>query len=120
MKFFILPFLFLTLISHAQTKVGGCGTYEYKGRVIIKEKKMNLFINEGTNSELKFYLGLEQEAQLAPYLNKQVEGNLRITKVMDGTLATGFKILNARRAGSDPLHPQHHSYLKIIESQKCE
>lgn len=120
MKFLTLPLLLISLNSFAASGFEGCGTYAFKGKVTIKEEKMNLFIHEGTKSELKFHLKLQQEGQLAPYLNKQVEGKIQITKLMDGTLATEFRIIDAKRAGINPLHPDQHSFLKKIDSKKCE
>lgn len=112
--------LLLPVYSYAQLDFDGCGIYEYKGIVKIREKKMNLFVNEGTKSELMFFLTLKQEAQLAPYLDKQVEGKIQIIKMMDGTRADQFRILDSKRAGIDPLNPLKNSFLKKIENQKCE
>jgi hypothetical protein len=121
MKILISSFLLiLSLNTLAVSVFEGCGIYAYKGKVTIKNQKMNLFINEGTKSEMTFYLSVKQEAELAPYLNRQVEGKIQITQLMDGTLSNSFNILDAKRSTIDPLHPLLHSFLNKLEDKKCE
>lgn len=117
-------FLALSLIFTFPTLVladfDGCGIYNYKGTVKIKNNKMNLFIHEGTKSEMTFVLSVKQEGQLAPYLNRQVSGKVFIQKPMDGTKAAHFTIIDSERSGANPLVPKEHSFLKKTETKPCE
>lgn len=121
LRLVLFPFLaWLHLIVSTHAFDFGCGSYEFKGTVKIKDNKMNLFINEGTQSEIVFHLKTSDELNLAPYLNHLVVGKVNLLKRMDGNLATQFKIISHERGTANPLAPLDHSYFKNLTTTKCE
>lgn len=119
-KILLLATLSLCLNPSLFAEEKNCGTFSYQGIVKIVDKKMNLIINEKTLSEYIFVLSTKQEAELAPYLNKPVKGEIEILKVDSPYLIKEFKILSSDRGTINPLVPTENSYLKPKTQKVCE
>lgn len=119
-KILLLASLSFTLNPSLYAEEKNCGTFSYQGIVKIVDKKMNLIINEKTLSEYTFVLTTKQEAELAPYLNKPVQGEVEILKVDSPYVIKDFKIISSDRGTINPLVPTENSYLKPKTQKVCE
>lgn len=114
----LAPLLFI-MSAKIKAEEKNCGVFSYQGTVKIVDKKMNLIINEKTLSEYTFVLTVQQEAELAPYLNKPVKGELEIFKIDSPYRIQNFKIISSDRGIINPLVPTEHTYLKPVTQKVC-
>jgi len=97
----------------------GCGLYEVKGVVRFIKNIATMVVNEGTKSEIKISVPIENEPKLSPYIDTPFIAEVEIKSKMNGSLGTGTVVKIDTRL-PHPLNPKDTgmSFLKKSECAK--
>ncbi len=96
-----------------------CGIYEFKGIPRLISQDMQLIVNEKTLSESVLEASLSEQAKLAPYLDKMVQGELTISKMTGPRRGIASELIKLDVGVPTPLHHETHSYLRLKREHKC-
>jgi hypothetical protein len=119
MNIMTLLILFLSLNSFSSTGLDACGKYSFKGSPKIEDKNIVIVINEGTLSEFRLVVPLGEQYKITPYLKLMVEGELKISKLLNIWRGEVVNLNEVKLSVPDPLHPRNHSYLNLKKKSEC-
>jgi hypothetical protein len=106
--------LFLSTLAYAQ-----CGTYEFKGTPRIVEDQMQVVLNEKSLSQFILYPAMSDQMKLAPYVDLMVQGELRISKMIEPREGDAVDFMKLDYAIPDPLNPVQNSFLRLKKEETC-
>lgn len=123
MRFILVPLLvFCLFISFSQaqdwTKITSCGEYKVRGVARLIKKSLLIIVNEKTQSEVTIKVPINNEANLAPYLDKPLEATVIFAKNANGPEVSG-KIKDVKSRLPDPLNPMDTG-INLISKSACE
>ena len=119
--------LFLLFTANAQDNLKpyegfqGCGEYLAAGTVHSSVKTgYTLVVNEKTRSEYNFKIPIIEEPKFAPYVDKPLKAQIKVTKQIDGTKGEIEKVLNVDHRVPNPLHPAFDTGFRLIKKLECK
>ncbi len=95
----------------------GCGLYEVKGVVRFVKNIPTMIINEGTKSEIKLSVPIENEPKLSPYIDTPFIADVELKSKMNGSLGTGTVVKIETRL-PHPLNPKDTG-MKFLKKSEC-
>lgn len=107
-----------TLLAKDWTGLSACGNYKVKG--IVRSSKEGLFIvvNEKSQSEITISVPAQNEATLAPYVDKDIEASVSVSKKLSAAKALGtVSEINSRVP--NPINPVDTG-IQLISKGKCK
>lgn len=106
--------LIFTALAHAS-----CGVYEFKGTPRIVGDQLLLVIAENSRSERIFTTDATEQAKLAPFLDREVQGEFQLTGVQSPKEASASEFVALEDSEHDPLNPHYQTYLRLKEVRPC-
>lgn len=106
--------LILSAVAHAS-----CGVYEFKGTPRIVGEELLLVVAESSRSERVFTTDASEQAKLAPFLDREVQGEFELTAVRSPKAATAAAFMALDDGAYDPLNPHTQTYLRLKEARPC-
>lgn len=67
------------------TKFNECGLYRSRGIIRSDKRGLHIVVNEKTQSEITITVPIQNEAMLAPYLDKPVTSIVQLEKLKHGS-----------------------------------
>ncbi|MFP5459353.1 MAG: hypothetical protein ACLGG7_11520 [Bacteriovoracia bacterium] len=96
-----------------------CGVYEFKGTPRIVGGQLLLLIAESARSEKVFTTDASEQAKLAPFLDREVQGEFQLLAVQGPKEAIASEFVSLEDSAHDPLNPHHQTYLRLKEARPC-
>ncbi|MGE0207340.1 MAG: hypothetical protein AB7R69_05835 [Candidatus Babeliales bacterium] len=113
-------FLFLSLfLIPFKTFSKDCFLFEIKGTFHFEKHEAILYVQEGTRSEQKFKLKIEDIYKAAPYKNSTSKGHYFLEKTPQYGDNNILSVLKIERDFPDPLRSKNHSYVKELGKKEC-
>jgi hypothetical protein len=112
--FFILPPTF----ADNWTGVSTCGIYLAKGIVRSTHDGLGIIVNEKTQSEIVIHVPIQNEAFLAPYLDRAMTASVAISRLSPNLKIEAIVKAIASRI-PNPLNPMD-SGIKLIGKTECK
>jgi hypothetical protein len=112
--------LTLSLPSLAEdwTGISDCGNYQVSGVVRSKKDGPVIVINEKTQSEITITLPIQNEAKVAPYINKAIAATISFERKPSRTEVVGIiKSIEVRIP--NPLDPKDTG-IKFLSKVECK
>lgn len=106
--------IFLSSLAFAQ-----CGTFEFKGTPRIVDDKMQVVMNEKSLSQFVLYPAMSEQIKLAPFVDLIVQGELRISKLIEPREAEAAEFIKLDYALPNPLNPVQDSFLRLKKEEAC-
>lgn len=119
----LTSFLLLSLINSLYAAdwsgIADCGTYQVRGVVRAPEKSgLHIVVNEKSQSEILVSVSIQDEAALAPYVDKAMEATMAFDKKSPGAKVKGsVKTINSRIP--NPINPMDTG-IKLISKAVCK
>lgn len=100
------------------TGISNCGTYQVKGVGRLSDKGLMIVVNEKSQSEVTIIVPIENEAFLAPYVDKAMEASVLFTAKPKGSKAEGI-IKEIKSRIPNPINPKDTG-IKFISKAACK
>lgn len=115
----ILVSLFFSLAAHAADWTGfkGCGLYEVRGVIKFEKNVPTMVVNEGTKSEIKISVPIENEPRLSAYIDRPFIAEVEMKTKMNGSLGTGT-VMKIDSRLPHPLNPMDTG-MKFLKKSEC-
>jgi len=114
--FFSLIFTFSASAAD-WTGFQGCGLYEVKGVVRFVKNIATMVVNEGTKSEIKISVPIENEPKLSPYIDSPFIAEVEMKTKMNGSLGSGT-VMKIETRLPHPLNPKDTG-MKFLKKSEC-
>lgn len=106
------------LASTNWTGISDCGTYQVRGVARSANSAPHIIVNEKTKSQFSIIVPIENEAYLAPYLNREIEAMVLFEKRVQGQKVEGL-IKEMKLRVPNPINPLDTG-VKLVSKTGCK
>jgi hypothetical protein len=117
---FITLTLFISspLLAQDWTGISDCGVYQVNAVARSVKSGLVIIVNEKTKSEITISVPVQNEAFLAPYVDKAMSASVVFSKKAQGSKAEG-SIKDIKSRIPNPINPMDTG-IKLISKARCK